>query len=199
MDITKALAPKSDQANADDFLTGPRTFTVENVQEGSEQQPVNVYLVEYPRKPFRPSKSMLRVLAAGWGPKVEAWAGRRLTLYTDPDVMFGGEKVGGIRISHMSHLRRPLSVPLTITRGNKRPFKVEPLNEQPATPQIRPEQKQQIHELAQSLNIEQASKWCSDQLGRTVKAWEEITEAEAQRLIAELESTTPKPTESETT
>ena len=29
MDITETIAPRSDQLNAEDLLTGPRTFTVE--------------------------------------------------------------------------------------------------------------------------------------------------------------------------
>lgn len=195
IDLTKALAPKSDQANADDFLTGPRTFTVKEVIEDKDGQKVSIHLVEYPGKPYRPAKTMLRVLAHvhGWGKHPEAWAGRRLTLYTDPDVMFSGEKVGGIRISHMSHLKRPLSIPLTVTRGNKRTFTVQPLNDAPATPTINGEQWSSLHAKAQELNIEDVGKWIGDQLGRTLQGWQEITVAEADKLRAELDSMTPAP------
>lgn len=186
MDLTKALAPKSDQANADDFIAGPRTFTVEKVQEGSSEQPVNVHLVEYPGKPFRPSKSMLRVLVAGWSKDTKVWAGRRLTLYRDPDVMWAGEKVGGIRISHMSHLDKPLSVSLTITRGNKKPFRVQPLNDAPATPGITQQTWGEINSLAAEKRVENVPAWISEQLGRKLQGWIEITEAEGDQLLETL-------------
>jgi len=135
MDITKALAPKSDQKNADDFLGGPQTFAVESVTEGTEEQPVNINLVGHPGKPYKPSKSMLRVLAKLWGTSGADWAGRSLTLYTDPTVKFGGVTLGGIKISHMSHIAKREQVSLTVTRGKKGTHAVEPLIEkQPAQP-----------------------------------------------------------------
>lgn len=132
MDITKALAPKSDQKNADDFLGGPQTFTVESVTEGTEEQPVDINLVGHPGKPYKPSKSMLRVLAKLWGTSGADWAGRSLTLYTDPTVKFGGVTLGGIKISHMSHITKREQVSLTVTRGKKGTHTVQPLQEAPA-------------------------------------------------------------------
>jgi pyruvate carboxylase len=35
--------------------------------------------------------------------------------------------VGGIRISHLSHIEKPITVALTVTRGKKAPFVVQPL------------------------------------------------------------------------
>ena len=37
--------------------------------------------------------------------------------------------VGGIRVSHMSHLDKRLVIALTTTRGKRAPFTVEPLTE----------------------------------------------------------------------
>lgn len=37
-------------------------------------------------------------IAAMYGPDVEAWVGKRITLYTDPDVMMGRVRVGGVRV-----------------------------------------------------------------------------------------------------
>ena len=96
MDLTDSIAPKSDQLNAEDLLTGPRTFTIEKVAAGSIEQPVNVHLVEFPGRPYRPSKSMRRLMVAAWGKESSVYAGRRLTLYRNPDIMFGKDKVGGI-------------------------------------------------------------------------------------------------------
>ncbi|NKV63722.1 hypothetical protein GS924_06835 [Rhodococcus hoagii] len=58
MDLTESIAPRSDQLNAEDLLSGPRTVTVEKVTKGSAEQPVNVHLVEFPGRPFRPSKTV---------------------------------------------------------------------------------------------------------------------------------------------
>lgn len=127
MDITKTIEPRSDQANADDFLAGPLTFTIEKVTRGSEEQPVELHLIEFPGRPFRPGKSMRRVLVAAWGPDASTYTGRRLTLYCDPSIRFGGQEVGGIRISHLSHIEKPLTVSLTVTRGRRSPFIVKPL------------------------------------------------------------------------
>jgi hypothetical protein len=50
-----------------------------------------------------------------------------MKLYCDPNVKFGGVKVGGIRISHMSGLDSKLSVMLTTTRSKRSEYTVEPL------------------------------------------------------------------------
>jgi hypothetical protein len=39
-----------------------------------------------------------KAIASLYGPHVEAWRGKRLTLYVDAGVEFGGKTVGGIRI-----------------------------------------------------------------------------------------------------
>jgi hypothetical protein len=132
MDLTESIAPKSDQLNAEDLLTGPRTFTVEKVTKGSAEQPVDIHLVEFPGRPFRPSKTVRRILVNAWGPDANAYAGRRMTLYRDPAVKFGGAEVGGIRVSHLSGIDKPLSVSLTVTRGKRSAFKVLPLTDAPA-------------------------------------------------------------------
>jgi len=128
VDISDTLAPKSDQLDAVDLLGGPRTFTVESVSKGSVEQPVQVRLAEFPRV-WRPSKNMRRVLGFCWGVDASVWAGRRVTLYCDPAVIFGGEKVGGTRISHLSHIDKPVSVPLVIGRGKSGSYPVQPLLE----------------------------------------------------------------------
>lgn len=128
MDITKTTEPKSDQQNYDDYIAGPKTVTVSEVKRGSTEQPVEIHLVEFPGRPFKPSKSMRRVLVASWGPEASAYVGRRMTLYGDPTVKFGGIAVGGIRISHLSHIEKPLTLALTVKRGSRAPFVVQPLD-----------------------------------------------------------------------
>lgn len=126
-DMSLVIVPKSDQINAEDFLAGPRTYTIEGVaiSPGTEQ-PVNIKLAGENRV-WRPCKSMSRVLVAGWGPDAKAYAGRSVTLYRDPRVKWGGMEVGGIRVSHMSHIEREMLIQLTATKGKRAPHIVKPL------------------------------------------------------------------------
>lgn len=133
MDISNTLAPNSDQLDAIDLATsGPRIFTIEKVSKGNAEQPVNIHLVEFPRV-WRPGKSMRRVLAACWGTDASLWAGRRVELFCDPDVQFGGKSVGGTRIKRLSHIDAAKKIPLLVTRGKSATYTVTPLpDESPA-------------------------------------------------------------------
>lgn len=138
MDISDTLAPRSDQLNAEDLLTGPRVFEVEKVTKGSAEQPVEIHLVGYPGRPFKPSKTVRRILVAAWGAEASAYVGRKMMLYRDPAVKFGGMDVGGIRVSALSHIDKKLVLALTVTRGKRAPYVVEPLKDEPATAAIKP-------------------------------------------------------------
>ncbi|MGC5249566.1 hypothetical protein ACPXB3_21885 [Gordonia sp. DT219] len=128
MDLTDTIAPRSDQLNAEDLLTGPRTVTVTKVARGSAEQPVNIDTAEFgPGRPFKPSKTVRRILVAAWGAEASEYVGRKMRLYRDPSVRFGGQDVGGIRVSHLSHIDKPITVALTVTRGKRAPHTVEPL------------------------------------------------------------------------
>lgn len=128
MDMSKTIIPKSDQLNADDLIAGPRTVTITGVR-GTEaaEQPVAINFQGDDNKPYKPCKSMRRVMVHVWGPDAKAYVGRSMTLYCDPNVVFGGMKVGGIRISHMSHMNGPQTMALTATRAKRAPFTVQPL------------------------------------------------------------------------
>lgn len=134
MDLTESIAPKSDQLDAVDLLAGPQTFTIEKVSKHNAEQPFNFHLAEFPRV-WRPGKSMRRVIVAAWGPDATKYTGQRVTLYCDQSVQFGGELVGGTRISHMSGIDKPLKVPLLVKRGKSAVFTVQPLKEAPAPKQ----------------------------------------------------------------
>jgi hypothetical protein len=78
-----------------------------------------------------------RILVAGWGAEASAYVGRRMTIYRDPAVRFGGQDVGGIRISHMSDLDKPLKIALTVTRGKRAAHIVQPLaDDAPTAPPL---------------------------------------------------------------
>ena len=132
LDITDTIEPRSDQQNYEDYLTGPRTVTIARVTRGSAEQPVVIHLEEFPQRPYKPSKSMRRVLVSCWGPDAASYVGRRMELYGDPKVMYGGEEVGGIKIRALSHLEGPKKMPLTVRRGKRASHTVQPLQDAPA-------------------------------------------------------------------
>lgn len=144
-DMAQTIIPKSDQLNADDLLAGPRTITIRevNINPGTEQ-PVAVFFVGDDGKPFLPCKSMRRVMVAIWGPDANVYTGRSMTLFRDPSVTWGGMEVGGIRISHMSHLDQKTAVVLTASKKTRKPFvvlplvkPVEPVNTAPPSDKLR--------------------------------------------------------------
>lgn len=136
-DMRAVIVPKSDQINADDLIAGPLTIKVTKVTISPGEQPVSIFFDGDGGKPFRPCKSMSRVLVSVWGPDANAYAGRSMTLYRDPGVTWGAMAVGGIRISHMSHLATVTNLALTETKGRKKPFTVRPLAEEPPRKGIR--------------------------------------------------------------
>lgn len=134
-DMSAVIVAKSDQWNADDFVEGPRTFTIEDVQiRPGTEQPVQIKLAGSP-KFFRPCKTVSRVLVAAWGADANLYRGRSLTLYTDPSVTWGGMKVGGIRVSHMSDLTAPLVIALQEKKGSRKMTTVNPLKVAPPAEQ----------------------------------------------------------------
>jgi hypothetical protein len=138
MDLTNTIVPKSDQLNSDDLIAGPRTFTVTEVRvKSTTEQPVDIHLAESPGKPFRPSKTVLRVLITAWGKEGDDYVGRRMTLYRDDEVKWAGQEVGGIRVSALSHINKPIKLALTETRGKKKNHTVQPLPDAPAPAQAK--------------------------------------------------------------
>lgn len=137
-DMSRVIQPKSDQQNADDFMAGPRTFHIERVEiKPVPDQPVSIWLRGEPR-PWKPCKSMSRVLVAAWGADASVYAGRSLTLYRDPSVKWGGMQVGGIRVSHLSDIDREMVMALTETKGKRSPYVVRPLASAPQSAQEPP-------------------------------------------------------------
>jgi hypothetical protein len=134
MDISATTQPKSDQQNYDDYGGGAKTLTITEVRPGTSEQPVEIHLAEFPGRPYKPSKSMRRVLLAAWGNDTDTYAGRRMRLKGDPTIKFGGTAVGGIVIEALSHISKPMSIALTVTKGKRAPFTVQPLQDAPTAP-----------------------------------------------------------------
>lgn len=140
-DMSQVIIPKSDQISADDLIAGPITITITDVEiRPGTEQPVSIHFDGDAGRPWKSCKSMSRVLVAAWGPDAKNYVGRSVTLYRDPTVKWGGMEVGGIRISHMSHMERPMTLALTATKGSRKPFVVKPLviDKPPTQPKAAP-------------------------------------------------------------
>jgi len=118
--FVNTIQARSDQINSSDLLGGPLVCRITDIQmTGSAEQPISIFVDAHPQ-PWKPSKTSRRVLAACWGdtPPSE-WIGRYAVLYNDERVRFGGEAVGGIRCSHLSHISGEKKIAVTTTRGKK--------------------------------------------------------------------------------
>lgn len=135
-DIRAAIQPRSDQLNYEDFLSGPAVLTIERTEDYRDekgQARVAIHMVEYPGRPFKASKTNVKLLAIAWGEDDTDWPGRRVELSSDPTVTYGGKAVGGICVTALSHLPQRFTAKLSVARGKKKEFPVEPLPDQPAT------------------------------------------------------------------
>jgi hypothetical protein len=202
-DMSQVIIPKSDQINADDFLAGPKTYVIESVaiSPGTEQ-PVSIRLAGE-RKVWRPCKSMCRVMVAAWGPDAKAYAGRSVTLYRDPTVKWAGLEIGGIRISHMSHIERDMLLQLTATKGKRAPHVVRPLAATPrqADPSatLTNEQAAEITRLAMAAGVKVGTitDYYEAQLGGGIVALQQIPAAEYARIVRSIENRLPAEGEAE--
>ena len=128
-DLRDTIVPKSDQLNADQLLGGPITITITSVRRGSgDDQPVVVHYEGENGRPWKPCLTMRKVLIFAWGEDGSQWVGKMLTLYNLRTVKWGGVEVGGIRISHMSHVQADVKLSLAVTRGKKEPIIIKRLD-----------------------------------------------------------------------
>lgn len=142
--LLRAMAPKSDQLNADDLIAGPRLITITHVKvSASGEQLVSVHYENDYGKPWKPSKGMMRVMAQIYGDDPDMWVGRSVELYRKEDVRFGKDTVGGIRIKAMSHINKPLKAIVTVSRGKREEMPIAVLgghHVQQQSPTQQPEQ-----------------------------------------------------------
>jgi len=89
-----------------DFDNGDLVFTIGSVDKvtfearngkPAEQKWALTFACEPPRK-FTLNKTNLALVAKAFGKKTGAWVGKRITLFLDESVSFGGQLVGGVRI-----------------------------------------------------------------------------------------------------
>ena len=138
IDLSKTIEPKSDQLNADSLIGGPMTITITKLtaDPATPEQPIAVHFDGDGGKPYKPCKSMRRVMVNAWGDDGSKYAGRSMTLYRDAKVAFGGMAVGGIRISHLSHIEHDVTMALTSTRAKRVPYTVKRLEQVVKAPDL---------------------------------------------------------------
>jgi hypothetical protein len=131
-----SIGPKSSQLNADDLVGGQtKVIKITKVSGVAGEQPIAIHYEGDNGKPYMPCKSMRRVLVNVWGPDGTKYIGRFLTLYRDDKVLFGGIAVGGLRISHMSDISMSITMALTASKSQRKPFTVQPMVA-PASPYL---------------------------------------------------------------
>lgn len=128
--LRDTIIPKSDQINAEQLIGAPLTIRVTSVSRGTPDQPITIGYAGDNGRPYKPCKTMRKVLIFAWGDDGNAWIGKSMTIFCDPEVKWAGVKVGGIRISHLSHIDRDISVSLSVTRGKKEPVIIKKLAQQ---------------------------------------------------------------------
>jgi hypothetical protein len=124
--IQQIIAPVSDRLCGDDLIAGPRTikFTEVRAIEGDRgKKQFSIRFEGDNGRPWIPCKTMARAMVLA-----QQMVGRSVTVFRDPDVDFGKEKgIGGVRISHMSHLPKAAQMKLTVSQGKKGAFVFQPL------------------------------------------------------------------------
>lgn len=141
------IQKKTDQLNYEDFLGGvTRIVTVAGVKASKAESQYDI-AIEGDARVWRPPATVLKILVEAWTDEASTWAGRRAELYGDPEVVMAGKKVGGIRVSRLSHIDAPLDLLLTTTRGVKGRFIVDPLPDAPTPPQLDAETERAIADL----------------------------------------------------
>jgi hypothetical protein len=117
-ELQKSAEAKSDQIDADDMIGNiTMDVTIEAVKRGTSEQPIQLVLKET-EKFYRPNKTFRRALIGCFGDEPANWVGQRLRLARDPNVMWGGVKVGGVIVSHAS-IEAPMVFMLQAKRGKK--------------------------------------------------------------------------------
>lgn len=112
---------KTDQLNYEHFLGGSITFKVSRIGSKKDQgkKKLLIYMEGHEGTPFVPCMGMIKCLSSpdGWGEKLADWVGRSITLFGDSKVMFGAKEIGGVRVSHISHIAADYVTKITERRG----------------------------------------------------------------------------------
>ena len=127
IDMSQTIQAKSDQLNADDLHGVTINAKITNVSRVDGDQPIAINYEGDNNKPYKPCKSMRRIMVQAWGADGSKYVGQTMTLYRDENVKWAGQAVGGIRISHMTGINKKMVVVLAESQKNRKPYTVLPL------------------------------------------------------------------------
>ena len=182
-DFAKTLEAKSDQVNNTDLVGSPLTIKITGVKVNTkEDQPVSISF-EGSQKVYRPCKGMRRLITAMWNDDPKTWIGRSMTLYRDPDVRFGSDVMGGIRISHMSHIDREKKMVIPVSRGKVKEYTVKPLTT--AAPPAEPDNALDLAETAARNGTDAFRAWWSSDEGKSCRVTAQANIDRLKQLAAE--------------
>lgn len=135
LDMSETTKAKSDQLNAADLIGAPITILITKVTMVDDiKQPILIDYEGGEGRPWKPNLGFRRGLIAIWGKDGETYVGRNLTLFREPTVLWAGSEEGGIRVSHASHIDKPVTFKLVLTRKKSVMHTIKPLSEaQPST------------------------------------------------------------------
>jgi hypothetical protein len=126
-DVDAWLAPKSDQLNADDLIGGSRIIRIRKVKiTKTGKQDGTIWFEGDNDKPWKPCKTMGRVLRGAYG-LPENWIGKYVELWRDPEAIYAGKKVGGIRIKGLSDIKADYETTVTISKSVRDTVKIRKL------------------------------------------------------------------------
>lgn len=130
LDLSETLKGKTEELTVDDMSgVGQLLIQVKTVvrkDDPNEKRPTRIFNDQ--GKPYYPCLLMRRAIAQAWGKDGKQYAGRWMGLYVDPDVHFGTEKTGGIRVFGFSHIDAPFSMYLTVAKGRRKLFHFKKLD-----------------------------------------------------------------------
>lgn len=128
-DLSDTIVANSKQLNASDLVGGSIIVQItggKRIGPAKGDQPLQLQITGG-HMPWRPCKGMRGVMIQAWGKSGHGWIGKWVELYREPTVKWGGDEVGGIQIRALSDVPHDFTVPLTVSRGRKVPFKVRKL------------------------------------------------------------------------
>jgi hypothetical protein len=177
IDFSETIIAKSDQLNAAD-IAGSITIKITDAKQlETKDQPVHIFYEGGGNRPWKPCLTMCRVMALVWGSKVDL-KGRQITLICDPTVTWGGAEVGGIRLTHMSHMPndKQVVIPVRVSRHKVAKYTVLPLKttDSAPKPEQTPEAPQELLEAGES---------AASQGVESYKAWLTTLDEEIKPLI----------------
>lgn len=187
-DFEASLAAKSDQINNTDLVSGAMTITITKLGiNNAEAQKWNMTLAETD-KFYRPCLGMRRVIAALWGKP--PYTGRKLTIYRDPDVRYGAETPGGIRISHMSHIDGNKTMTVPVSRGKVKEYTIRPLAAEVVTlPQAEPDNALELAQAAARKGKAAFAAWWKSDEGRACRKTAEANIEDLKAMVDAADAT----------